>query len=136
MAASLPVYAQCELCSIIRSFNSRGERPISTRKLRETYGRSGMSAKNVRKWFREFSEGRTEVDDEPRSGRPSMSEEVNDHFESSVREDRRFENLKEVWLGRFDPPPCTPDLAMSDFNLFLSLEKHSGGRRMDTDEEM
>ncbi|KAG8237308.1 hypothetical protein J437_LFUL016170 [Ladona fulva] len=32
--------------------------------------------------------------------------------------------------------PYCPDLAMSDFHLFLSLEKHFGGRRIDKDEEV
>lgn len=49
-----------------------------------------MSIKNVRKWCREFSEGRTNVHDEPRSGRPSFSDDLKEHVESAVREDRRL----------------------------------------------
>ncbi|KAG8231023.1 hypothetical protein J437_LFUL009614 [Ladona fulva] len=64
------------------------------------YGTSCMSAKNVRKWCREFSEGRTEVHDEPRSGKPSLSGEVKDQIESVVHEDRRLE-------GRFEMSKST-----------------------------
>jgi len=47
-----------------------------------------MSLKNVRKWCREFSGGRTEVHDE-QSGRPSISDELKEQIEREVREDRQ-----------------------------------------------
>jgi len=33
-------------------------------------------------------------------------------------------------------PPYSPDLAPSDYHLFLNLKKHLGGKRLETDEEM
>ena len=55
------------------------------------YGDNAMSDGMVRKWVRMFNEGRENVHDEARSGRPSL---VNDDLvrkvNERVREDRRF----------------------------------------------
>jgi len=55
------------------------------------YGDNAMSDGTVRKWVRMFNEGRENVHDEARSGRPSL---VNDDFmrkaNERVRDDRRF----------------------------------------------
>ena len=55
------------------------------------YGDNVMSDGMVRKWVRMFNEGRENVHDEARSGRPSL---VNDDLvrkvNERVREDRRF----------------------------------------------
>jgi len=57
----------------------------------QVYGNNAMSDGMVRKWFRMFNEGRENVHDEVRSGRPSL---VNDVFvrkvNERVRDDRRF----------------------------------------------
>lgn len=41
--------------------------------LKVAYGDSALSQKNVYKWYKLFQEGREDVNDEPRSGRPSTS---------------------------------------------------------------
>ena len=55
------------------------------------YGHNAMSDDMVRKWVRMFNEGRKNVHDEARSGRPSL---VNDDLvrmvNERVRDDRRF----------------------------------------------
>jgi len=55
------------------------------------YGDNAMSDGVVRKWVRMFNEGREKVQDEERSGRPSL---VNDDLvrkvKERVRDDRRF----------------------------------------------
>ncbi|KAG8238329.1 hypothetical protein J437_LFUL006852 [Ladona fulva] len=101
-----------------------------------------MSVKNVRKYCREFSEWWTTphflVHGEPRNGRPSLS-------------DKYLVDAKDVRVGIINGTcntnavldqfgweiltPYSPDLVPLDFHLFLSPEKHSGGRRMDIDEE-
>jgi len=57
----------------------------------QVYGDNAMSDGIVRKWVRMFSEGRENVHDEARSGRPSL---VNDDLvhkvNETVRDDRRF----------------------------------------------
>ncbi|UYV83327.1 hypothetical protein LAZ67_23000575 [Cordylochernes scorpioides] len=47
---------------------------VSSIKLVEVYGEKCMDIKNMRKWCREFNEGRINVHDEQRSGRPSLPE--------------------------------------------------------------
>ena len=49
-----------------------------------------MDVKNVRKWCREFTAGRTEIQDEERSGRPSISDETVAKVEIIMRLDRRI----------------------------------------------
>ena len=57
----------------------------------QVYGDNAMSDGMVRKWVRMFNEGRENVHDEVRSGRPSL---VNDDLvrkvNERVRDDRRF----------------------------------------------
>ena len=57
----------------------------------QVYGDNAMSEGMVRKWVRMFNEGRENVHDEARSGRPSL---VNDDLvrkvNERVRDDRRF----------------------------------------------
>jgi transposase len=50
-----------------------------------------MSDGMVRKWVRKFNEGRNNVHDEPRSGRPFLvSDDLVRAVEGEVCEDRRF----------------------------------------------
>ena len=55
------------------------------------YGHNAISDDMIRKWVRMFNEGRENVNDEARSGRPSL---VNDDLvrkvNERVRDDRRF----------------------------------------------
>jgi transposase len=49
-----------------------------------------MNRQNVTKWGREFSEGRTDVQEEQRSGRPSLiSDELLQEIEGEIRANRR-----------------------------------------------
>ncbi|GFX50752.1 protein GVQW3 [Trichonephila clavipes] len=42
-------------------------------KLQQAYGDSVLSRALIFRWFKVFSEGRESIEDEPRSGRPSVS---------------------------------------------------------------
>ncbi|UYV66186.1 hypothetical protein LAZ67_4000648 [Cordylochernes scorpioides] len=54
-------------------FNAKNNYPVEIhRQLVEVYGEKCMDIKNVRKWCREFNEGRINVHEEQRSGRPSL----------------------------------------------------------------
>ncbi|UYV82406.1 hypothetical protein LAZ67_21001965, partial [Cordylochernes scorpioides] len=86
--------AKCELRSVIRFLNAKNNSPVEIhRQLVEVYGEKCMDIKNVRKWCREFNEGRINVHDEQRSGRPSLPEStVNrritlEEIEDSLNED-------------------------------------------------
>ncbi|UYV78819.1 hypothetical protein LAZ67_16002878 [Cordylochernes scorpioides] len=51
--------AKCELRSVIRFLNAKNNSPVEIhRQLVEVYGEKCMDIKNVRKWCREFNEGR------------------------------------------------------------------------------
>jgi histone-lysine N-methyltransferase SETMAR len=44
--------------------------------------------------------------------------------------------LEKFGWENLDHPPCSPDLAPSDFHLFLKMEEFLDCRRMATDEEI
>ncbi|UYV79732.1 PARL [Cordylochernes scorpioides] len=57
-----------------------------------------MDIKNVRKWCREFNEGRINVHDEQRSGRPSLPESTVARIDEMVRANRRI-TIEEIEDG-------------------------------------
>ncbi|GBN38082.1 hypothetical protein AVEN_233196-1 [Araneus ventricosus] len=68
--------ADCEVRSVIRFLNAKKVKPVEIhRQLVEIYGENVMIDGMVRKWVRQFNDGRTNVHDEARIGRPSF---VND----------------------------------------------------------
>ena len=77
---------------MIKFLNAQQIAPIEIhRQLCQVYGSNIMSKQMVRRWCRQFSEGRQNVHDEERSGRPFV---INDDLVELVRqrimEDRRF----------------------------------------------
>ncbi|XP_039602163.1 histone-lysine N-methyltransferase SETMAR-like [Polypterus senegalus] len=91
MELPLNATAKCEVCAVIRFLNAKGVKPVEIhRQLTEVYGQSCMDVKNVRKWCREFTAGRTEIHNEQRSGRPSISDETVTKVEENMCEDRRI----------------------------------------------
>jgi len=84
--------AYCEIRSVIRFLKARNVLPSEIyHQIFQVYGDNAMSDGMVRKWVRMFSEGRENVHDEARSGRPFL---VNDDLvhkvNNRVRDDRRF----------------------------------------------
>jgi hypothetical protein len=68
--------ADYEIRSVIRFLNARNVNLADIhRQICEVYGENATSDGMVRKWVRQFNEGRKNVHDEARSGRPSV---VND----------------------------------------------------------
>ena len=89
MAAPIQSPAKCKVRSVIRFFKGKVERPAEIHKQIVTVYGNVMNRKNVTKWFREFSEGRTDVHDEQRSGRPSLiSDEILEEIEGEIRTNR------------------------------------------------
>jgi len=95
MAAPVQSPAKCEVRSVIRFLNAKGERPAEIHKqIFAVYG-NVRTRQNVTKWCREFSEGRTDVHDEQRSGRPSsISDDLlqvieGEILQKSKRDDKR-----------------------------------------------
>jgi hypothetical protein len=84
--------ADCEIRSVIHFLNAKNVKPADIhRQICEVYGENAMNDGMVRKWVRQFNEGRENVHDEARSGRPSV---VNDDLvcavDSKVHKDRQF----------------------------------------------
>ncbi|GBM52236.1 hypothetical protein AVEN_31053-1 [Araneus ventricosus] len=76
--------ADCEVRSVIRFLNAKNVKPAEIpRQLAEIYGENVMTDGMVRRWVRQFNDGRTNVHDEARSGRPSV---VNDGLVAKVNE--------------------------------------------------
>ena len=66
--------ADCEIPSVIRFLNARNVLPSEIHhQICQVYGDNAMSDGMVRKWVRMFNEGRENVHDEARSGRPSLA---------------------------------------------------------------
>ncbi|UYV76987.1 hypothetical protein LAZ67_14002718 [Cordylochernes scorpioides] len=82
--------ASCELRSVIRFLAAKknSAKDIHT-ELCQVYGEGCMSSGMVRRWVREFKNIRTDVHDEPRAGRPSVSDETIAKVEAAMLEDRR-----------------------------------------------
>ena len=84
--------ADCEIRSVIRFLKARNVLPSEIHhQICQMYGDNAMSDDMVRKCVRMFNEGRENVHDEARSGRPSL---VNDDLlrkvNERVRDDRCF----------------------------------------------
>ena len=78
-------------------FNSKTEQRIleifgKIQALMEVYGKECMSRTSVFEWHKRFHEGRTDVGDDERLRRPTISKTTNNNRESEkiVREDRRL----------------------------------------------
>jgi len=84
--------AECEKRSVIRFLNTGNVLPSEIHhQICQVYSDNAMSDVMVRKWVRMFNEGRENVHDKARSGRPSL---VNDDLVHKInereRDDRRF----------------------------------------------
>ncbi|GFV69003.1 histone-lysine N-methyltransferase SETMAR [Trichonephila clavipes] len=65
--------AACEIRFVIRFLNAKKVKPIEIyRQICEVYGQNAKSDSMVRRWVRQFNEGRSEVHDDERSGRPFL----------------------------------------------------------------
>jgi transposase len=83
--------SDCEVRSMIRFLNAQNVRAVDIhRQLTAVYGEGVMNESSVRKWCRMFNEGRTNIHDEERSGRPSLiTEDLKKQIDEQIRQDRR-----------------------------------------------
>jgi len=86
--------ANCETRCVVRFLNARNVLPSEIHHQNcQVYGDNAMSDGMVRKWVRMFNEGRENVHDEARSGRPSLvKDDLVRKFNERVRDDT-FHNL-------------------------------------------
>ncbi|GFW29135.1 histone-lysine N-methyltransferase SETMAR [Trichonephila clavipes] len=93
--------AACEIRCVIRFLNAKKVKPIEIyrQQICEVYGQNAMSDSIVRRWVRQFNEGRIEVHDEERSGRPSLiTEELVHAIDEKIKENR-----DETWVSYETP---------------------------------
>lgn len=83
--------ANCEVRAVIRFLDAKGLRPVDIfREILEIYG-NVINQRNVTKWCKLFYEGREELHDQQRSGRPSIkTADLIQKVDETVREDRRI----------------------------------------------
>ncbi|GBM64150.1 hypothetical protein AVEN_57161-1 [Araneus ventricosus] len=96
--------ADCEVRSVIRFLNAKNVKPAEIhRQLLEIYGENVMTDEMVRKWVPQFNDGRTNVHDEARSGRPSV---VNDGLVAKLHEtsSRNPKKLLSISIADEHPP--------------------------------
>ena len=84
--------ADCEIRSVIRFLNARNVLLSEIHhQICQVYGDNAMSDGMVRKWVRMLNEGRENVHDEARGGRPSLAnDDLVRKVNERVRDDRSF----------------------------------------------
>jgi transposase len=84
--------ASCEIRPVFKFLNAKNVRPAEMyRQIYEVYEENAMSDRMVRRWCRMFSEGRTNVHDDDRSGRPSLvTADLLDQVKEKIRENKSF----------------------------------------------
>lgn len=92
MAKLIENAKDCEIRGVIRFLNAQGVKACEiSRQISVVYGDRVMSEGMVRKWVRMFNEGRENVHDEPRSGRPSVvTDSLVRDINEKILENRRF----------------------------------------------
>ena len=86
MAKVIENPANCEIRSMIRFLNAKNVKPVDIhQQLSEVYGQNVMSYSMVVRWVKQFNNGRVNLHDERRSGRPSL---VNDEMNEKNRGNR------------------------------------------------
>ena len=98
MNAPISNPADCEVRGVIRFLQADIVRPCEIhRRLVAVYGENVMNAASVRKWCTVFRNGRTDVQDTERSGRPSViTDALKQNVNRIIQENRHF-TISEVY---------------------------------------
>ncbi|GBN31255.1 hypothetical protein AVEN_64284-1 [Araneus ventricosus] len=118
MAASIQNPVKCEVRSVLRFLHTKGECPADIHRQIVSVCGNIMNRQNVTKWCRAFSEGYHKLcavcllQDNTRPYIAHKTEAL----------------LKRFKLEVLDHPPYSPDLAPSEFHLFLYLKRHLAGQ--------
>lgn len=92
MSSVIESPAKCEVRAVIRFFTAKQYSAAAIyRELCTVYGPKVMSEGVVREWVRFFKNGRTNIHDEERSGRPSVvTDELAEQINGRICDNRRF----------------------------------------------
>ena len=100
MATPIKDWSKLEVRAVVRFLFSKGTKPSEIHKqIAETYGEGAMSRSRVYQWCTWFGEGRTSLDDEPKSDRPKTStiEKNTTRVDELIKCDRRMK-IREIAL--------------------------------------
>lgn len=92
MTALIEEWSRVEIRSVIRFLHAKGKGPTEIhRELLSVYGENVMTRKQVSLWCTAFAEGRTNVEDDHRSGRPCSSSTDDNiaQVDNLIKADRR-----------------------------------------------
>lgn len=90
MATTITVWSKDEIRGVIRFLWAKGCNPTDIHKeLTTVYSGDILSVQQVRWWCREFASGRTAIEDEQRSGRPSVSLGLVAEIDAVLKKNRR-----------------------------------------------
>ena len=89
----------CEVRGVIRFLQAENVRPSEIhRRLVAVYGENVMNVASVRKWCTVFRNGRTDIHDAERSGRPSViTDAMKPKVNRIIRENGHFKITNNVW---------------------------------------
>ena len=98
MNAPISNPAECEVRGVIRVLQAENVRPSEIHRRRvAVYGEHVMNTASVRKWCKMFRNGRTDVHDTERSGRPSViTDALKQKVNRIIQENRHF-TISEVY---------------------------------------
>ena len=100
MATPIKDWSKLEIIAVVRFLLSKGTKPSEIHKqIAETYGEDALSRSQVYQWCTWFGEGRTSLDDEPKSGPPKAltNEENATRVGELIKCDRRMK-IREIAL--------------------------------------
>ncbi|GFU21283.1 HTH_48 domain-containing protein [Trichonephila clavipes] len=92
MSTAIENPASCEVWSVIRFLLAKNLKLMEIyRQVCEVYRNNVMNESSIQKWCVQFKNGRTNVRDEEKSGRPSIvTDELVTKVDEDIRENRRF----------------------------------------------
>jgi len=98
MNAPISNPADCEVQGVIRLLQAENVIPSEIhQRLVAVYGEHVMNAASVRKWYTMFRNGRTDVRDAERSGRPSVITDALKQKVNRVIQENRYFTISEVY---------------------------------------
>ena len=91
MATPIEIWSKVEVRGAVRFLHAWGKNPTEIHvQIAKTYGEDAMSKRQVYRWCSLFQEGRTSLEDEVRSGRPSIQETNASQVDLLIQSDRRL----------------------------------------------
>ncbi|PNF34501.1 hypothetical protein B7P43_G11214 [Cryptotermes secundus] len=110
-------------------------------RIQQAFRDDAMSNSWIKEWYNRFKDGRTSVDSEPRSGRPSTSQNENVMEQSVCKIRTETAHLIQTFVAKHNIPvvhqaPYSPNMALCDFWLFPKLKMLLKGTQFESREDI